>query len=71
MLIVFQETVETKAAKELASITAFKIFRTSDRDIRNVMCLFQMLPKFPELHFPNATNALDFSLRGDVSFHTV
>ena len=69
MFAVFQETVKTEAAEKLASITAFKIFRTSNRDIRNVMCLLQMLPKFPELHLSDATNALDFSLRWDVSLH--
>ena len=70
MFAVFQETVKTEAAEKLASITVFKTFRTSNRDIRNVMCLLKMLPKFPELHLSDATNALDFSLRGDVSLHT-
>ena len=51
------------------SFTTFKIFGTKDRNIRNAVFLFQMIPQFSKLHLPNATNALDFSLRWDVSFH--
>ena len=69
MFAVIKKTVKTEAAEKLASITVFKTFRTSNREIRNVMCLLKMLPKFPELHLSDATNALDFSLRWDVSLH--